>query len=366
MHNEQTERLQQFVDAAKNKGASDEFLSAFLSRRGWPLDEVYSALGSYWERSTGIPVPERAGSSESARDAFLYLLSFATLATWSTSLGALIFSFIDHWLPDPVARGYASSLRTTLSWEMARVAIAFPVFLLVTRLTVREARKFPDRLQSGVRKWLTYIALLGTAGTMICDLIWFLNNLLAGEITARFLLKSATVMIIAGMIFVYYLSSLRSPGQDMSRAKLRNLTFAAAATLAVTIAFCIGLLVAGTPSEQRRFAADDVRIRDLRTIGNAINGWYNRASLRNSQPAMPPNLAALVQSGNLTRAAIEDPETHAPYTYEPGIGTRYELCAEFISPEQPDRPMRVPHSEFWHYGKGHTCYVLDASQPAPW
>ena len=51
------------------------------------------------------------------------------------------------------------------------LAVAFPIFLLVMRTILREAQNHPERLQSPVRKWLTYIALLLTAAAMICDLI---------------------------------------------------------------------------------------------------------------------------------------------------------------------------------------------------
>src|ERR1700761_4401740 len=103
MQPENAPSLQEFVEASKSKGASDEFLVAFLTRRGWPQDDVYAALGNYWEQVTGLVVPGRAPAGESSRDAFLYLLSFFTLATWSTALGSMLFRFIDHWFPDPAS-----------------------------------------------------------------------------------------------------------------------------------------------------------------------------------------------------------------------------------------------------------------------
>ncbi len=33
-----------------------------------------------------------------------FLLAFSTLATWTTSLASLMFSFIDRWFLDPVAQ----------------------------------------------------------------------------------------------------------------------------------------------------------------------------------------------------------------------------------------------------------------------
>src|SRR5262245_32757487 len=106
MRQEDSIRLQDFIDASKGRGASDQFLEGLLTRRGWPAADIYNALGRHWERSTGLAIPERAGAAESARDAFLYLLSFSTLAGWTTAVGSMIFEFINHWFPDPVSRSY--------------------------------------------------------------------------------------------------------------------------------------------------------------------------------------------------------------------------------------------------------------------
>jgi hypothetical protein len=126
-------KLLEFVEASKLKGASDEFLASFLTRRGWPLDEVYAALGTYWERATGLAIPEHAAGGESSRDAFLYLLSFSTLATWSSALGSMLFWFIDRWFPDRVSANLAYNVRTAVTWQMASVAVAFPIFLAAMR-----------------------------------------------------------------------------------------------------------------------------------------------------------------------------------------------------------------------------------------
>src|SRR5882672_9301912 len=138
MQPDDTTQLQNFIDSSKSKGAADEFLAALLTRRGWPAGDVYAALGRYWELSTGLAIPERAGAGESARDAFLYLLSFSTLATWTMALGSMLFEFINHWFPDAVSRSNAYDMRSAVTWQMACVAVAFPLYLLVMRLILRE------------------------------------------------------------------------------------------------------------------------------------------------------------------------------------------------------------------------------------
>jgi hypothetical protein len=356
-------KLQEFVEASKSKGASDEFLATFLARRGWPLDDVYAALGSYWERATGLTVPERAAGGESSRDAFLYLLSFATLATWSSALGSMLFRFIERWFPDPVSHGYVYNLRNAVTWQMASIAVAFPIFLLVMRTILREAQEHPERLQSAVRKWLTYIALLLTAGAMICDLIWFLDYFLTGELTSRFILKALTVMIICGAIFVYYLGSLRwDRNTNVAHAKSRSLKFGIAAAAVVIVAFCIGLGVAGTPSAQRHLEADARRVQDLRRIANAINAWHRRSERGNSSTPLPASLSDLSATG-FSSSSIVDPESKLPYVYRPKAGSEYELCATFSAAGENDQ---LRTTEFWSHGKGQTCFTLDASRQPLW
>jgi hypothetical protein len=356
-------KLQEFVEASKSKGASDEFLATFLARRGWPLDDVYAALGSYWERATGLAVPERAAGGESSRDAFLYLLSFSTLATWSSALGSMLFRFIDRWFPDPVSHDYVYNLRNSVTWQMASVAVAFPIFLLVMRTILGEAQDHPERLQSAVRRWLTYIALLLTAGAMICDLIWFLDYFLTGELTSRFVLKALTVMMICAAIFAYYLGSLRwDRNTNIAQAKSRSFKFGIAAAAAVVISFCIGLGVAGSPSAQRHFEADAKRVQDLRTIASAINTWHGRAQRGSSPTSLPASLSDLSAGGFASLNAV-DPESKVSYVYRPKAGSEYELCATFYAAEENNQ---FRATQFWSHGKGQTCFSLDASRPPAW
>jgi uncharacterized membrane protein YidH (DUF202 family) len=359
MQQENAPKLQEFVEASKSKGASDEFLVAFLTRRGWPQDDVYAALGNYWERVTGLTVPGRAAAGESSRDAFLYLLSFCTLATWSTALGSMLFRFIERWFPDPVAHLTRYDARLAITWQMASVAVAFPIFLIVTWAILREAQQQPERLQSGVRKWLTYIALLLTAGGMICDLIWFLDFFLVGELTSRFVLKSLTVMLICGAIFVYYLGSLRwDRNTDVNKAKTRSLLFAIAAGVAVITTFCIGLAVAGSPTEQRHLEADRTRVQNLRQIAYAIYDWRIRAGANKSSVSLPGTLTELVGNG-IGPTQIADPETGVPYEYRIKPDSIYELCAGFTNADSAD-PQFV--TGIWHHGKGRTCFSVDSKQ----
>jgi hypothetical protein len=201
--------LRQFLDAARSQGASDETLAALLRGREWPEEDVYRVLADHFENRTGIHVPsyKRSGS---AKDAFLYLFCFSTLATWTLGLGSILFTLIERWFPDPlVPTYYYRGAYYQMADALACVIIAFPVYLWVTRAILRELQLHPEKLESSVRKWLTYIALLIAAGIVIGDLITFLTYFLRGELTARFVAKVATILLISGGVFWYYFGSLR-------------------------------------------------------------------------------------------------------------------------------------------------------------
>jgi hypothetical protein len=342
--------LNEFISASKTKGASDDFLAALLIRRGWPEDAVYSALGDYWANVTGVPVPERKRAAESAREAFLYLLAFSTLCCWAWALGSAMFTFIDHWFPDAVSPTNNSyrNVRASVTWQMATLVVGFPIFLLVMRSILKEDAANTGQAQSGVRKWLTYIALLLTAGAMISDLIWFLALLLQGEITVRFVLKSAVVMLICGAIFLYYLRSLRV------HAPRWNLPFAVGSSAAVLVVFLLGFSIAGTPSENRLHEADVTRVQSLRGLSRAIH----------FSTSLPATLDQLVRESRANESQIRDPQTHKQFEYHMLGGTRYQLCAAFSSASNSEND--VGAESFWRHGAGTTCYTLDSTaMPTP-
>lgn len=204
--------LGEFIEAARAHGASDDLLAALLERRGWPRKEIYQAFAALYERLTGLEIPSRsARSAESARDAFLYLLSFGTLATWTCGLGSLFFTLINTHFPDPVTYQNFGNPNFAISSAMASIIVAFPAYLLTMRLLIRGVEAQPEKLDSGVRKWLTYIALLIASATVIVDLVTFLSYFLRGELSVRFVLKVLTVFVIAGGVFWYYLLWLERP-----------------------------------------------------------------------------------------------------------------------------------------------------------
>lgn len=204
-----TPDLSLFVKEALEKGHSRAKIHAALEKAGWQADEIRNALGAYAETDFPIPVPKRKPYLN-AREAFLYLLMFLTLYWSAFSFGQLLYQFINRAFPDPLQYSYGfDPTASTVRMATASLIIAFPVFLWIAWIINRAVTKDPDKRASKIRKWLTYLTLFIAAGIIIGDLIALVFNLLAGELTPRFLLKVLTVGGIAGAIFGYYLLELR-------------------------------------------------------------------------------------------------------------------------------------------------------------
>ena len=203
--------LDSFVKDSLERGLERDAIREVLLRAGWRQEELSNALSAYADIDFPVPVP-RPKPYLQAREAFLYLVSFIALYATAFSLGTLIFAFIDRAFPDPLSfrAGFGGEFATRgLTVAIASIIITFPLYLFLMWRLAREAEVYPERRQSRLRKWLTYLTLVVAAGIIIGDLIALLSNLLGGDLTIRFTLKALTILVITGSIFGFYLWDLQ-------------------------------------------------------------------------------------------------------------------------------------------------------------
>lgn len=346
--------ITEFIEAAKQQGASDEFIVTLLKQRGFSERQIYATFATYYEGVTGKPIPTRGGKIEAAKDAFLHLVAFIALGVWAFSLGSLLFGLIEYYFPDTLQRPYSQWSRYRFSDQLAGIIVAFPLYLLVMRSIFKEAVRQPERLDSGVRRWLTYIALVIAASILLGDVVTFLAYFLRGDLTVRFVLKVLVLFLIAGGIFSYYLGSLRQETVFSSRNRL----FGAAAAGIVLLSLAAGFFQVGTPGDQRKIAEDRRRISDFVTIASLIHSSWSRTTPKESF-ALPKSIDQVptLSSGFANRP--EDPVTHQEYEYRPGSGTTYQLCATFATDNRNDTSVSLS----WKHPAGHHCFSLDAKEP---
>ncbi|MGQ9364841.1 DUF5671 domain-containing protein [Azospirillum sp. ST 5-10] len=204
-----TSQATEFVRGALAAGIDRRRIAEALRQAGWPESDTRAALDSYADVAFPLPVP-RPKPSPSAREVFLYLLAFGALYVCAWHVGAMAFAFIDRFLPDPAAydhgyRGFADTVR----WNAAALVVSLPLFLLTFRTVENAIVADPTKRGSWPRRWLTHLTLLFAAVVISGDLVVLVYSVLGGEYGQRFLLKVATVGVIAGGIFTYFLSDMR-------------------------------------------------------------------------------------------------------------------------------------------------------------
>jgi hypothetical protein len=207
-----TDDLARFVSEAKRQGLTDDALVPLLRQNGWSERRVYATLSTYYGKTLGMAPPSRSGPVENARDAFYYVLNFLTLAFWTTALGQVFYTLIDRHFPDQNGWSrYASggALIDQIAWQLATIVVAFPIFLVINNLIERGLRLRPDLLDSAVRSWLTYLALIGAALVVLADGIFFVQAFLRGQLTLHFMLDFLVLLVLGGGVFSYYLTSIR-------------------------------------------------------------------------------------------------------------------------------------------------------------
>jgi Domain of unknown function (DUF5671) len=341
--------ISDFIERIKAADGSDQSIVGILTAHGWPEKEVYEALAAYYARTTGMDIPRRESTATAAKDAFFYLVIFSTLATWTIGFGSLAFSLIDRWLADALFQasynvGYESY---SIAQSLASVLVAFPIYLLVSRAVVRDVARHPQKLNSPVRKWLTYMALVIAAGVLVGDLITTLAYFLRGEITSRFLAKAFVVLLLSGGVFYYYFGGLKKGEQLQANDGLgRDAWMAMLSGAAVLILAILGFWSLGSPRSQRMLRADNKRVQDLYQISQAIKTQWD-----SSGHQLPQHL------DQVSGVASSDPVTRVAYDYHMIDQSHYELCATFsLESEKRGAASR----SIWTHPAGHYCFALNA------
>ena len=350
------EELRQFIKESLESGQDRNAIRNVLVEAGWQEREVNSNLASFADVDFPVAVP-RPRPYLYAREAFLYLVSFIALYVFAFSLGAVFFGLIDYHFSSSIYRddpGPSMGQTTAL----AAVIVAFPLYLFLMRRLAAAVAVDPERRQSLVRRWLTYLTLVVGAAIILGDVIALLSRLLAGDPTAGFFLKVAAILLIIGPIFGYYLWDMRQAEEEVSESftraapVLRGLVIGAVVVVIATLGYSIYLV--GTPGQQRDVRLDDRRIDDLRNISHNIDTYLE------INKELPGDLQDL-KGPRFYVDSVDDPETGAPYEYRVKKGTDYELCAVFSTDSaERRRESRAFSDTAWDHGVGRTCFSLTA------
>lgn len=284
-----------------------------------------------------------AQKNSNAQHFFLYLLTFFSLAFLSFGSGSILFQFVNKFLPDRIANNFDQGLAR---FGIAALFIAGPIFFVVSKIINKKISDGAIILESGVRKWLTYIVLFFAASTVIGDLIALVSNFLNGETTLQFSLKALIVLVIAGVIFSYYFWDMRKEVIDEKVAKI-NLISVSVCIFLLLVIFSGAFFIIDSPGVAREKRIDNQTLADMQATDASIRNFFNQVG------TLPANLKDLERTG------------FSPYLqsgnkidYETSGQNAYKLCGAFLRSNVNDKdtyygPENVNE---WKHQAGRICF----------
>jgi hypothetical protein len=292
------------------------------------------------------------------RDLFLHLLAIVTLYWSAISFVTLLWQYINYYFPDALNRYvYMSGFNGTIRFAVSSLIIVFPIFILVSWFLNKIYRKEAVVRESRIRKWLIYLTLFIASLVIIGDLIAVINMLLGGEITARFILKALSILLVAGLVFGYYLDDVRRE-TPTKMAKY----FAWATSVLVLVVIIGAFFIVGSPMTARLMEFDQQKVSDLQGIqSQVVNYWQKKEAL----PAQLSDLNDLISGYSVP----VDPQTNTSYEYiiKDSENLSFELCATF-NREGNDQYRAMPAAKVlsqgnmsvndWEHSAGRFCYEI--------
>ena len=284
----------------------------------------------------------------SPKDFFLHLAATVFLYTTVVALIDLAFSVTNRALPDAFPTFYGVG---DIVWPISILIVLVPVTYVLEWLINRDITHMPEKKDIWIRRWRIYLTLFLTGVTIVIDLIALINTYLNGEITSRFIYKVLIILVVSAVVFAYYiLAKNANPGRQKTW-RLSLMWFGVALVVAAIVA---GFVIVGSPGNQRAMRFDQERVNDLSNIQYQVVDYWQKTG------ELPASLQALNNSISSYSVPV-DPETRAPYKYNLGDTTSFELCATFdtssISNNVPGTYV-LPGvtNNNWDHGAGYTCF----------
>lgn len=313
------------------------------------------------------------------RDFFLHL--GATVALYATVIALinLSFSVINYYFPDQLA-GYFYN--NNIVWPISMLVILTPLLYILEYFINRDIRKTPEKENFWIRNWRIFLTLFLTGATIAGDLIALINVYLNGEISERFIYKILAVLLISGVVFVYYLLMKTQGTAGLANNQNHNTRtiFAWIGIVLVLVTVVSGFLAVGSPTKQRNLRFDSQRVSDLNNIQwQIVNYWQQKRVL----PATLSDLNDSIGGYDVPT----DPKNKSVYEYiiksqaMKGVSTTtaFEICATFAlaTPDNKGRGdfyggnsyptiamstvgyggIYGDEAQNWKHSAGHTCFT---------
>jgi hypothetical protein len=202
-----SDTLLDFVKDCYKAGKSHSEIRAVLLETGWAIEQVDDALSRYVNRSFPVAIPKPIVFA-SPRLVFLNIFYFLVLYLSIYDVVAILFTFLDYYLPDGLGRRAgifysSSSIGEAMRIYLATIICCVPLVWWSSRIISKAMEETKQRIPR-IRLKLIYLTMFIGACVMLSNAICFIYYFLSGELGLRFIIKVAILSALTLGLFTFY------------------------------------------------------------------------------------------------------------------------------------------------------------------
>lgn len=291
------------------------------------------------------------------KDFFLWAGAMVSLYGSVIAFITLLFSYINYAFPDELAYYVMEPFSGSMRFQMATLIVLVPVMLVLMRLIRKDIAAHHEKNDLWIRRWALFLTVFIAGAALVVDLITLINYFLGGELTTRFLLKVAVLLLVAGGVFLHFFADLRGYwAKKPDRARMVGW----GAGVLVVASIAAGFFIMGSPAEVRLYRFDSQKVSDLQNIQwQVVNYWQQKQEL-------PGNLEQVADPISGQTIPV-DPQTGEAYSYKVTGNVNFRLCANFNKDSEDSKAQASiaresmyyygeTGAENWQHGTGEVCF----------
>lgn len=202
-----SEALIEFVKESCKAGKSHAEIRSVLKDAGWADEQIGEALERFVDRPFPVAIP-RSIVFASPRLVFLNIFYFLVLYLSIYNVVAILFTFLDYYLPDGLGRNQGAfysyrPLGEAIRWYLATIICCIPIVWWSSRVINKAMDETKQRIPR-IRLKLIYLTMFIGACVMLGNATCFIYYFLSGELGLRFIIKVAILSTLVIGIFAFY------------------------------------------------------------------------------------------------------------------------------------------------------------------
>ena len=201
-----------FVKDCYKAGKGHSEIRSILTDTGWATEQIDEALAQFVDKPYPVAIPKPIVFA-SPRLVFLNIFYFLVLYLSIYDVVAVLFTFLDYYLPDGLGRMLGAFYTSRPIGEAIRTYLAIiiccvPLVWWSSRMISRAMEETKQRIPR-IRLKLIYLTMFIGACVMLGNAICFVYYFLSGELGLRFILKVLILTALTVGLFAYYRAEIK-------------------------------------------------------------------------------------------------------------------------------------------------------------